>query len=504
MMQRIAPNVLRYSIDYSKEQKEILEKKFIDHSIKLQFSHKSNANDNPVRATHKSSLIVDSTLPKCSKSYQEWCFQYSPSLTITRHKDGKKKMLQEIHSDFEAERKKIIETKPKEEQSLLLSKLSALERTVIENDPILLLEESLQRVIDIKITDPSDKTQLRKAIQTFGSETKRIEGLVSYIEEADYDILMKLIYEAKVSVKNSPLRINSNVTQEIYTQRSRFFNNLHLNLLVNKDVKKVQNQRTEEAKVKQQKYNNALDILKTTFPGFKPAPSTYALNDNQIINNTEERYIVEESIDKYLKDLKKYGKTDKKTIEETEKKLRDALETVYPFDITPGIRRGYEMKLDIEEISTLNNVYTRLERNLQKITGYQFDGKNYYFDDDTSKLYSPAEFEKTRKEILLETKEILASMDEFDYQPALKIIKSAKTTAQKQPKRNNTQIRLYESKIRDLREIDLTVGVNAELKKQFKSKLTHELNAKKQLNFYNQYFQIMNIIIINIVELSNI
>ena len=162
------------------------------------------------------------------------------------------------------------------------------------------------------------------------------------------------------------------------------------------------------------------------------------------------------------------------------------------------------MKLDIEEISTLNNVYTRLERNLQKITGYQFDGKNYYFDDDTSKLYSPAEFEKTRKEILLETKEILASMDEFDYQPALKIIKSAKTTAQKQPKRNNTQIRLYESKIRDLREIDLTVGVNAELKKQFKSKLTHELNAKKQLNFYNQYFQIMNIIIINIVELSNI
>ncbi len=488
MMQRIAPNVLRYSIDYSKEQKEILEKKFIDHSIKLQFSHKSNANDNPVRATHKSSLIVDSTLPKCSKSYQEWCFQYSPSLTITRHKDGKKKMLQEIHSDFEAERKKIIETKPKEEQSLLLSKLSALERTVIENDPILLLEESLQRVIDIKITDPSDKTQLRKAIQTFGSETKRIEGLVSYIEEADYDILMKLIYEAKVAIKNSPLRINSNVTQEIYTQRSRFFNNLHLNLLVNKDVKKVQNQRTEEAKVKQQKYNNALDILKTTFPGFKPAPSTYALNDNQIINNTEERYIVEESIDKYLKDLKKYGKTDKKTIEETEKKLRDALETVYPFDITPGIRRGYEMKLDIEEISTLNNVYTRLERNLQKITGYQFDGKNYYFDDDTSKLYSPAEFEKTRKEILLETKEILASMDEFDYQPALKIIKSAKTTAQKQPKRNNTQIRLYESKIRDLREIDLTVGVNAEFKKAIQKQVDARIEREEAVKLLQSVF----------------
>lgn len=275
-----ANGIAQYFNSY-KDEKE----KAIAEYNSITWNHWTNPNDGPVRAMHKTSMIIDSMWSEFTQSQRDSYLLQYPALGITRNLNGTKKSLEEIESDRAL---KIAEVKANSKGSDASNKISQILKiydAAIEQDAMLCFEKYLRHMSRISKNAPSffikpdgslevNENYFLKSMADITNELRmsaeKVKQVAAYIE--DFDVVeLKTVFE---KYKRELLKVNIHDYQDeiIYDLKKRAVYAVESSLFLNKDNRRVEKESRKTREEEKLKREEAIKILKNVFPDLDPKP----------------------------------------------------------------------------------------------------------------------------------------------------------------------------------------------------------------------------------------
>lgn len=343
-----------------------LTKKMHDYQ-QITWRHDTNPNEAGVRADHKAILIIDTIIPMMNAADRKYYFGKYPSLLISHYDNGKRKTLEAVENDRKRKIEDLIVNYNGKDKDARLANIGRLYETAIEGDPILSLENCLRHIA--KLSYESDRyftpsgIEVKYSAKHISQEIKmaqqKAKALISYIEEADRKAVDRLLakYE-KEAVKDFKTFAGRHLAEEKKLAFIALQHAARKNSALSEDR---DNERIESFKQKQRE-DAAKEMLKKLFPEVPLQRYVFIAGaDGQITarDNAEEKFLLLQaysnlssmtanaSVRAGLKDAGALTLMD----------VRDAINTVYPFEISKQANENFCNLQEIGDITPFKSVF---------------------------------------------------------------------------------------------------------------------------------------------------
>lgn len=355
----------------------------------INWKHDTNPNKGEVSATHKSSMIIDSVLPKLSRSQRNDFFVKYPALRVNYNIDGSKKTLEQVEKEKQSKILDVLVNGSDSNVQNEANSIANLYDTAIEGDAVLSLERCLQHIArlswgsDRYFTDAGIEVKyspkhIRKELENAQNKAKQI---ASTIEDVDAKTVNNLFAKYEKEVMNSKktndgsLRFYEDKKLAIYNIQYTFNHNEEYKTT----IKEQEEQKRKENLEKQEIQKSAIQLLKKVFPNF--TPSQYAINDGKLTVNAQEKMVLMEACSKYLKSIPKENK-DKDFISVYE--VKTAINNLYDVQITQEDKEDFIKMLAENKIDIPENKY-QLEENVEQVINNEATTNNEKIENGISR-----------------------------------------------------------------------------------------------------------------------
>ncbi len=345
----------------------------LEKYTEIEWKHDTNPNNSGVKANHKASLIIDTTLPKLSSKERSFCFQKYPILSLTYNADGSKKLLEQVEQERDANINELLvstQVTPVEIQRKV-PRIIKIYETAIESDPVLSFERCMKQIAELswdsnraysgeQQQELEDKYNYSKVMKELRAIVEKAEKLATYIEEVDYKTVKQIFSKCKRDLKVSNMHDKN--SQRFWLDKQNEMRKIERAIMLNRDFRLIEERDIKEAQKKRMEINQAEEILKKVFPGFEPHKMHFKgitkEGDIEAFNNVEEKLLLEESYKRYTKDVIARAKKTKEPAIVAGVELTTAIKTFYDFEVTEEQRQEFKRKLELGEITPLKNVYS--------------------------------------------------------------------------------------------------------------------------------------------------
>lgn len=337
----------------------------------ITWGHDSNSNNGQVLATHKSSMIISSVLPRLSSKQRKEFFDKYPSLAIVYNIDGSRKTLDQVEAAKQEKLNQVLTNTPDEEVQAEASRIESIYDTSIEGDAVLCFEKCLQHIVrltwhsDRYFTNNGDEVRYDPATiySELAAATQKAKSIAEYIEDADA-VRIKEIF-LKYKREKFKDKITNTVNQRFYEAKIRALNEIEGTFYSNKEAKQTIERDQEEAASQMQKkrmeYESAESVIKTVFPGFKPTPYTYTINEKKSScnYNVNEVLMLMEAYNQYVRTLTRLNinEISKQDNFIPTRTLYLAIKSLYSVEPTPEQIAQFKKDLSEGKIKVVSNKY---------------------------------------------------------------------------------------------------------------------------------------------------
>lgn len=342
----------------------------IDNYSDVTWSHNTNPNNLKVNANHKASMIIDNILPLLDSKQREEFMRTYPALHITYSRDGSKKTLEQIESEFLEKKNKILTSGTDEQVKVEVPKLEKLQVAIIESDPLLSFEKCLQHIArmtwdeqryytDAGIEQKYNPSNISVEIKMAREKATKI---AEYFEEAQAKTATKILDKYKKEILNSrkhnarDLRFFEQKKLAIFDIEGEINANKTVHEVVKRDFLEVQSKKRKQLQDERQ----AREIIGKVFPSFSPTPQVGALKDGsvELSNNTSEQLMLMEAYREYIKTIISQNKSfDKDKDFVPSGVLLSAIKTLYNFTPNEEEKAEFMKALNNGDINVIENKY---------------------------------------------------------------------------------------------------------------------------------------------------
>lgn len=371
ILKRVSPAayaVATNSNSTHEERKQKKEKLIAEYNT-VTWEHGTNPNQGPVSASHKTSIIIDSIWARLpQKERDKWIGTY-PALAITRTKTGKKKTLDEVEKERRAKIHELLKNGRDAEINAEVNKINKLYQAAIEQDALLCFEKQLQHIARTSwntsrfyINNDGGFSPVDIRAELAAAQSKA-EQIASYIEDVDSKSLRAIMDRYTREIMSSKKKDANDV--RFFEDKKRALISIESQLFHNKEFKETINQdRLQQAQAREKEKAEraaALAIIKQAFPGFSPTPEIGIMSTDQLIlsNNVQEKLQILQAFTDY-----KISVTKNKNASSTPgfipfSQLAKAIETIYPFDISPDEKKAFDDILKANpNYARINNIFS--------------------------------------------------------------------------------------------------------------------------------------------------
>lgn len=371
ILKRISPEAYTVATNSKSthEEKKQKKAKLIAEYDTVTWEHGTNPNQGPVSASHKTSIIIDSIWSRLSQKDRDKWLETYPALAVTRTRTGKKKTLDEIEKEKSTKIHELLRNGRDAEINAEVNKINKIYQTAIEQDALLCFEKQLQHIAKTSwntsryhINNDGSLSPVDIRAELAAAQSKA-EQIASYIEDVDSKSLRAIMDRYTREVMNSKKK-NANDLR-FFENKKRALHGIESQLFHNKEFKETITQdRLQQAQIREKENAEkaaALAIIQQAFPGFTPTPQIGTISTTELVlsDNTQEKLQVLQAFTDY-----KIAVTKNKNATSTPgfipfSQLSKAIETLYPFDISPEERKAFEDMLKANpNYAKINNMFS--------------------------------------------------------------------------------------------------------------------------------------------------